>query len=292
MFGRLPLTALRAFEATARRGSPIHAAAELFITPGAVARNIRDLEESTGLRLFNRNGGTWQLTDAGERLAPAIASSLQAMGDAMAALPDAMSDVLRIGVPRAFASHVIAPRLGGFLADRPGLLLHLDGDRQTENPRAGALDLVIRYGLPEQPPDLDLIVLPPGTVFPVSAPALVNGEAAEWPDVPWLAFQSVDYWAYWLAATGAAPRRPRSTVTFSESSMIYAAAESGAGLAIGHSLVCRDALMAGRLVRIGDTVPDERRYFLLAPHERTGAADAFITWLVTEVARDNVAAAG
>lgn len=285
MFGRLPLTALRAFEATARRGSPVHAAAELFITPGAVTRNLRDLEESTGMRLFERNAGTWHLTEAGERLAPAIAASLQAMGDALAALPDAMSDVLRIGLPRAFATHVVAPRLAAFLASRPGLLLHLDGDRQAENPRSGALDLVVRYGLPEQPPGLELILLPQGSVFPVCAAALAGAEAAEWPDLPWLAFQSVDYWGYWLAAAGAAPRRPRSTVTFSESSMIYAAAEAGAGLAIGHSLICRDQLASGRLVRIGASVPDERRYFLLAPRDRSAAADGFIAWLAAEAAR-------
>jgi DNA-binding transcriptional LysR family regulator len=288
MFGRLPLTALRSFEATARRGSPVHAAAELFITPGAVARNIRELEEASGFRLFNRSGGAWELTDAGKRLAPAIASSLQSMSDALALLPSDGAEMVRVGVPRAFASHVIAPRLSTFIAGKPEVFLHFDGDRQAENPRVGALDLVIRFGLPEQPPGLELILLPAATVFPVCAPARLNGDVTQWPDLPWLAFQSVDYWGYWLASSGAERRRPRSTIMFSESSMVYAAAEAGAGLAIGHSIVCREALAAGRLMQVGPAVLDERRYFILVPHEKSACASAFIAWLIEEVGRDDL----
>lgn len=44
-----PLTALRAFEAAARHGNFVKAAAELGVTPGAISQHIKGLEESLGL---------------------------------------------------------------------------------------------------------------------------------------------------------------------------------------------------------------------------------------------------
>ena len=44
-----PLTALRAFEAFARRGRMTLAADELCVTHGAISRQIRSLEEAVGL---------------------------------------------------------------------------------------------------------------------------------------------------------------------------------------------------------------------------------------------------
>ena len=51
---RLPLNALRAFEATARHMSFKHAAEELHVTPAALSYQIRTLEELLEVRLFDR----------------------------------------------------------------------------------------------------------------------------------------------------------------------------------------------------------------------------------------------
>ncbi len=54
---RLPsLTALRAFECAARHASMSRAAEELFVSHGAVSRQVAALEAETGLQLFTR---TW-----------------------------------------------------------------------------------------------------------------------------------------------------------------------------------------------------------------------------------------
>ena len=49
-----PLTALRAFEAAARRGSFKLAADELHVTPSAVSHAVAALEEFLGVKLFHR----------------------------------------------------------------------------------------------------------------------------------------------------------------------------------------------------------------------------------------------
>ncbi len=63
---RLPfLNGLRAFEAAARSGSFAAAADELSVTPAAVSRMVRLLEERLGLALFQRKANKLALTPAG-----------------------------------------------------------------------------------------------------------------------------------------------------------------------------------------------------------------------------------
>lgn len=63
-----PLAALRAFEAAARHQSFKQAASELGVTPTAVSHQIRLLEETLGVRLFDRKPRQVVLTDVGQEL--------------------------------------------------------------------------------------------------------------------------------------------------------------------------------------------------------------------------------
>jgi LysR family glycine cleavage system transcriptional activator len=69
MHGKLPpLFTLQAFEAAARLGSFSRAADELSLTPGAISRQIRQLEDWSALTLFVRNGPRVSLTADGSAL--------------------------------------------------------------------------------------------------------------------------------------------------------------------------------------------------------------------------------
>src|SRR6187399_2888696 len=85
----LPLTALRAFEAFARRGQMTLAADELCVTHGAVSRQIRSLEETLGLELTEGPRHRLKLTEAGAKLATALSASFDQVE---AALVDLRSD--------------------------------------------------------------------------------------------------------------------------------------------------------------------------------------------------------
>ena len=63
---RLPfLNGVRAFEAAARAGSFAGAAAELHVSPAAVSRMVRLLEDRLGIALFGRGANRLVLTPAG-----------------------------------------------------------------------------------------------------------------------------------------------------------------------------------------------------------------------------------
>jgi LysR family glycine cleavage system transcriptional activator len=64
----LPLYALSVFEVAARHQSFTHAANELFITQGAVSKQIAQLEDSLGYPLFHRYARSLRLTAQGSLL--------------------------------------------------------------------------------------------------------------------------------------------------------------------------------------------------------------------------------
>ena len=60
-----PLNALRAFEAAARSESFTRAAEELCVTQGAVSHQVKLLEATLGIKLFNREHQRLVITGAG-----------------------------------------------------------------------------------------------------------------------------------------------------------------------------------------------------------------------------------
>src|ERR687898_1505561 len=73
MLRRLPpLNALKAFEAAARHQSFARAAEELCVTQGAVSHQVKALEETLGLKLFNRERQKLVITEAGQDYLPVL----------------------------------------------------------------------------------------------------------------------------------------------------------------------------------------------------------------------------
>ena len=79
-----PLNALKAFEAAARLQSISLAAKELYVTHGAVSRQIRALEEQLAVTLFVKDGRGVKLTDAGSRLRDAAFDAFERLRTACA----------------------------------------------------------------------------------------------------------------------------------------------------------------------------------------------------------------
>jgi len=78
----LPRTqALRCFITVAREGTVSRAAAVLHLTQPAVSLQLKGLEESTGLQLFNRTPGGFTLTEAGAALLPLAHKAVSATAD-------------------------------------------------------------------------------------------------------------------------------------------------------------------------------------------------------------------
>src|ERR1700756_5771317 len=97
----LPRTqALRCFITVAREGTVSRAAGLLTLTQPAVSLQLKGLEQSTGLQLFNRTPGGFTLTEAGAALLPlahkAVSAALEFISAANA-LKQSQRSMLRVG---------------------------------------------------------------------------------------------------------------------------------------------------------------------------------------------------
>jgi DNA-binding transcriptional LysR family regulator len=140
---------LNAFAAVVEHRSFVRAAAHLGITPSALSQTIRQLEERLGVRLLNRTTRSVAPTTAGERLyqrlRPAVDELDAAVAEA-ASTRERPAGVLRINAPRTAALRLIAPRLGRFHRDNPGVILDVTVDDALTDIVAGRFDAGIRLG--------------------------------------------------------------------------------------------------------------------------------------------------
>lgn len=80
------LTALRAFDATAKHGGFAGAARALNVTDAAVAQQVRALEVDLAVRLAIRQGRNIKLTEQGKSLARSLSDSFRNISDEITSL--------------------------------------------------------------------------------------------------------------------------------------------------------------------------------------------------------------
>lgn len=114
------------FIAVANHLSFTRAAAALHVSQPALSQQVRQLEESLGITLFDRSGRATRLTDAGEvylRYAKRAAQELQEAKRAIDDLGDLSRGSLRVGVTPTFTSYLVGPLVEAFLGRYPNITL-------------------------------------------------------------------------------------------------------------------------------------------------------------------------
>jgi LysR family glycine cleavage system transcriptional activator len=110
-----PLNAIRAFEAAGRNQSFTLAAEELFVTSGAISRQIRTLEDHLGFQLFRRSHREVKLTPDAAIYLETITDVFERMERATARLVDSRKQrVLHIHNSITFTLRWLVPRLSSF----------------------------------------------------------------------------------------------------------------------------------------------------------------------------------
>lgn len=288
---RLPsLRSLRAFEAAARQESFTQAAAELFVTHAAVSRQIRDLEEWLGVKLFRRTGRGVRLTAEGERLGQRLTPVFDEMAEAVS---EAMAEAagpreLSVTVHTAFAARWLVPRLGRFVTEHPGIDINLDPNDAYANFRSDPAEIGIRIGDGNWE-DVDAELLVRLVVFPVCSPDLLKRGRLENPrdlkHFTLLHEESREWWEEWLEVAGAGEVDGRRGPMF-QGHLAIEAAEGGQGLALADNVLAIDSLMEGWLVRpFSIDLPQDAYYLVKPPGLRESpAAAAFREWVKAEMA--------
>ena len=267
---RLPLNALRVFEAVATRLSFTEASSALQVTPAAVSAQIKLLEEYLETRLLDRHSRAVRLTPEGARLLPGIERGLDELQRAVDALRrDRSSGLLNISVLGSFLQKWLLPRLGDFYARFPAIDLRFNASRELVDFKASDFHAAVRYGHGDWP-DVTAEKLLDDWAFPVCSPDLLEQlgpieTLADFTRYP-LLHSASEPWTDWMRRVGGDTTRADRGPVLDDSASLLTAAEAGRGLALARwSLVAAD-LAAGRLVRpTHQSVRQRAAYYFIAP---------------------------
>jgi len=277
---RLPLNALRAFEAAARTGAFTLAAAELGVTPGAVTAHVKALEARLGAALFERQARGVRLTALGLAAAEELTGAFDALAGAEARLRAlALPREVHIATLPAIAQLWLSPRLPALREAAPEISVSITALEAPPNLKRSLHDLSLF------PAESGGRLVARDELFPVCSPALAARltRVEDLGSVPCLSDSVWDRdWEVWLQAVGAqvAVRGP----VFSLYALAVEEAVNGAGVLMGHGPLVAAHLARGTLV-----APFPQRVALSAgfrlwaarPMERGGAVARVAAFLET-----------
>ena len=291
---------LRGFEAAGRRLSFTLAAEELFLTQSALSRQVKALEDSLGVPLFERKHRALALTPAGAAFHRSVTDHLRALAAAAdAARSQEREHGLTVSTTVSFASLWLIPRLASFRAAHPAIDVYVSADDRLVELTRGDVDVAVRY-LSDTGAPADAVRLFGERLLPVASPKLVKraGAPLSRPEhlarhvlihlddpnasMPWL------NWPAWLAANGLPDLKPAGAMRFSLYDQVIQATLGDQGVALGRIPLIAELLRDGRLIApFPKRYDSPRGYFALTAPHAMARADAryFVAWLGREAAQ-------
>lgn len=294
------LNALRAFEASARHQSFSAAAAELHVTPAAVGQLVRTLEDWLGTPLFLRNTtGKARLvtTEVAGQALPDIRAGFDLLTLGLERLKDgSASGVLTITVSPAFAAKWLLPRIDRFQTAWPETDVRLDTSLKSVDFVAQRIDIGVRYGL-GQWSGLTANKLMEEEVYPVCSPNWLRTRSIVKPkdlvretlihDLSMDSHPDFPSWEAWLQRAGVMGVSVTRGMKINNSAAVLQAAAEGNGVALARSVMARDDLSSGRLIRLFPEVAflSPLAYYIVYRTENSSKPKllAFRDWLIQEV---------
>jgi DNA-binding transcriptional LysR family regulator len=301
MSDRLPsFDLLKGFEAVARHLSFTKAAAELFVTQSAVSRQVRQLEEHLGVRLFERRTRAVVLTEAGYLYYSELQPLLKQIADLTRRVAGARAESrVRVTATLTFAALWLVPRLAAFQEKHPHVQVHVVADNVVRDLVRDDFDLAVRY-CSQAAAGPGAVKLFGETLTPVCSPKLLariplktiedleRHVLIHFNDLeglaPWLS------WDQFFDHVKHAGLRGKGAAHFSHYDQAIRAARAAQGVALGRFPVIDAAMDDGLVAPLAGTASvalTDRAYWLVTPPQREATAEVqlFMGWLGEETAQ-------
>ncbi len=288
----LELYQLRSFVVVAELGHLTRAAERLHLSQPALSGQIKALEQTLGLALFERRSSGMALTPAGTRLlegARRLLAGAQALQDEALAIRGEIAGVLRVGTVSDPEFIRVGELMGAAVERHPHMVIefhHEVSGLAFEKVRDGVLDASFYYGDLTHP-SVNAVVLRDIT-YRIVAPAAWRDRVAKarWADMaaePWIMTPDVST-HYQLASAlfrehGIAPTR---VMEADDEFVVGSLVVAGLGLALMREDLAFAREAAGEVCLWGDVRLSTRLQFI---HLRSRAADPVVRALV-ELLRD------
>ncbi|GIU07800.1 LysR family transcriptional regulator [Shewanella sp. c952] len=287
MYAHLPpLNSLRAFESAARLMSFTLASKELYVTHGAISKQVKILEEYVGMPLFIRQHRSLRLTDEGEMYFVSVQSALQTINSASADLmiQPLQAQTLAINVLPSLTISWLIPRMEQFKTRFPHLYVDLSiGDFEVDFSSA-KYDIAVRSAtsapkganvMKLMDEDLCLVCSPEMSLQLSSLEAINQMTLLKHTTRP-------DLWNVWAEDVGI-NLTTENKFGVEHFYMLSQAAASGMGVALIPRFFIEDELASGKLVIPFDAkFTSPYSYYLLTPKSSNLSlkVQSFIDWLL------------
>ena len=280
-----PLNAVVAFEAAARHGRLTHAAAELSVTPGAVSRQVKNLEGWLGCPLFEGSKNSPVLTDAGRGLLPQLRLALDQIEAAAHAVLQRANQTVVLACYNTFAAKWLLPRLHTLHHQYPHLSIQLATHADLDNAQMPQADVVIRAevaGL-ATPSGWEKTVLFSEWLAPVMAnkvgvsPVKTMADLAGLPRLS--AANRAHAWSAWANASQIALPHGAAQLVYEHYYVTLEAAQKGLGICVAPWHLVADDLAAGRLVAPFKFVRSGLDYLAMSRPEAHPSVVQVYAWL-------------
>lgn len=296
--GRLPLTALRSFEAAGRLGSFTLAADELAVSQAAVSRQVKELEAELGKPLFERRHRAVRLTPSGHALLGVLSRSFDAMDASLSEIRGRRGGgLLEISAEPSFAAGWLVSHLDDFRTGHPEVDVAVDSDMRLIEFRTHEAEIAIRHGMDAKAwPRTEVDHLTDVDMVPVIAPSLLANSApletpADLLTHTLLHEETRSVWERWFTAAGVPDAPLGRAQIFAEGNLVLQAVLRGHGVALVDRFLAAEDIAAGRLVQPFDLSIRHGAYWLVARSFKrlSPEAQAFRLWLLSrlELTREN-----
>jgi LysR family transcriptional regulator, glycine cleavage system transcriptional activator len=288
-----PLNGLKAFEAAARSESFTRAAEELNVTQGAVSHQVKALEDTLGLKLFNRERQRLILTEAGRDYLAVVRDALDRIAIGTERLLQRQeSGVLTVSTSPDFAAKWLVNRLSRFAEKYPDVDLRVSATTHYVDFAREDVDVAIRHGNGNWP-GLHMERLYSERLFPVCSPKLVAGpnritKTADLLKFPLLRLEDAKNWTRLFENAGVkVPVGPGPVLN--RASMLIDAAIDGQGIALARTALAAWDLINERLIRpVDDSLRMANTYWIVCPKVTSNVPKiaTFRHWVLAEAAED------
>ena len=289
------LSALQAFEASARLGSFSRAAEELSLTHSAVYRQVAGLEARLGVQLFTRVRRRIALTEHGAEYAGRIRHHLDQIEKDTSGLVSrtGMGRSIHVAVVPTLATSWLIPRLADFQRLHPDITVSLSARTLPFQFKDQPFDAALYHGEGIWPGTQGVLLFPERELVPVCAPELaervLGAGGAGLAGVTHLHLSSrPDAWRHWYESNQQAyGPQAAGGPRYELFTMVLAAVQAGLGVALIPRFLAQPALQAGTLAMLATQVlaVDQGYYFGYPQRNgRSAALKAFEAWLRNEAA--------
>ncbi|MFB9134490.1 LysR family transcriptional regulator [Vibrio olivae] len=182
---KIGLSELKAFRTIAEQGSLSAAARVLGVSPSALSHNLKNMEQTLNVRLFNRTTRSVSLTEAGEQFYRRIVPSMVDLQEAVSELSETQnnpSGIIRISSADSGSVPLIARFLPQFFVRYPDIKVEIVAESRFIDIVSEHFDAGIRL-MESVPADMIAIKLTqPMRMIAVAAPAYFESHLT--PDMP------------------------------------------------------------------------------------------------------------